>query len=604
MAIQTITETIKQTNREKLREITDSIEKGIKELFSSDRYRQYLTTMSRFPKYSVNNQMLIYMQMPEATRVAGYRIWHNRFGRDVREGQHGIRIIAPVPYKKNIEQEKIDPVTNRPVVGEDGKTVMEEKEVRIPMFRPVTVFDVSQTEGRPLPRLATDLQGSVPNYGIFMEALRRTATVPVLFEPMNERTDGFYDRENRTIHIREGMSEIMTVSALLHEIAHSKLHDSPKEQPVSGDRYEGADPVTELKDRATREVEAESVSFAVCAYYGIATGENSFGYIAGWSRDRDLRELRASLETINRTSCELITDIDRNYAYIMKERSEEINADDTDKAPAPEQEEKSPDPVAVSKDPSYEGPAPDPQTGTADMISFGYTDTNMLPLSKDRALELFESNIPVCLLYADGTEAEAVSAAEITKHEGLFGITRDDWEAVKDKVPARDIEKRFSDSPEDAILIYQLSGSAPENLRFLSYITLKEPPTADNYRAVYTQPLYDRGPRGEVLEDIFDRFNIDRPADFFGHNLSVSDVVALKRGSEISYHYCDSVGFKQLEGFIQPESPEQTEEQTADDGRSRKGQENKQPASGKTKEPAPGKTAKIKKQIKKDEMEI
>ena len=228
MPVQDNSEPKKQTNKERLKEITDSIEKGIKELFESDKYKQYLTTMSRFHHYSVNNQMLIYMQMPNATHVAGFNKWRDQFERNVMKGQRGIKIIAPTPFKKKIEQEKLDPDTKLPILDPDGKVIIEEKEISIPMFKPVTVFDVSQTEGKPLPQLASDLQGNVQNYEVFMEALKRSAPVPITVEPMAGNMDGFYDTERKSIHVREGMSEIQTVSATLHEIAHSKLHDYKK----------------------------------------------------------------------------------------------------------------------------------------------------------------------------------------------------------------------------------------------------------------------------------------------------------------------------------------------------------------------------------------
>jgi len=404
----------KQTNKEKLKDITDSIERGIEELFQSDKYAEYLRTMSHFHKYSVNNTMLIYMQKPDATLVAGFNKWRDQFERNVMKGEKGIKIIAPTPYKKKIEQEKRDPDTNLPMLDADGKVIIEEKEIKIPMFKPVTVFDVSQTDGKPLPQLASDLQGNVQNYEVFMEALRRSSPVPIDFKPIADNADGYFSLDKQKIAIREGMSEVQTVSAVVHEIAHSKLHNQKKiEEPKDAEKYQeveifdvpglffngridpaaipegmyvydlrGSDddpgqPITvenhvtvnhagsvitakpldlgeegrltfteeeglnfvggeisayrffneQRKDRNTEEVEAESISFAVCAYYGIATGENSFGYIATWSKDKELKELRASLETINSTSSELITDIDRHYADIMKEREAEMTVE-------------------------------------------------------------------------------------------------------------------------------------------------------------------------------------------------------------------------------------------------------------------------------------
>ena len=363
----------KTTNRERLQEITAGIEQGIKELFESEKYMRYLSVMSKFHRYSVNNTMLIYMQRPDATLVAGFNKWKNQFERHVKKGEHGITIIAPTPYKKKIEEMKRDPDTHAPILDADGKAVMEEKEIEIPMFRPVKVFDVSQTDGKPLPELASSLSGTVPHYEAFMEALRRSAPVPIEFEPMAENMDGYFSSDQQRIAIREGMSEVQTVSAAVHETAHSKLHDPKKYEAeptwkivmvseggtkhdfrldfateaeaeqaaaeegwryVDENRFEWRLEVEEdltavkqaAKNRNTEEVEAESISYAVCQYFGIQTGENSFGYIASWSKDKELKELRASLETINKTSCELINDIERNYKEICKERGIDLTA--------------------------------------------------------------------------------------------------------------------------------------------------------------------------------------------------------------------------------------------------------------------------------------
>ena len=314
----------KPTNRERLQEITAGIEQGIKELFESEKYRRYLSVMSRFHRYSVNNTMLIYMQRPDATLVAGYNKWKNQFSRHVKRGEHGITIIAPTPYKKKIEEQKLDPDTKAPMLDKDGKVIMEEKEIEIPLFRPVKVFDISQTDGKPLPELASSLSGNVQNYEVFMEALRRSAPVPIEFEPMAANMDGYFSPDRQRIAIRAGMSEVQTVSAAVHEIAHSKLHNYAKAQEEAVRAGDKEPP--KKKDRNTEEVEAESISYAVCQYYSIQTGENSFGYIANWSQGKELPELRASLETINKAAGELIADIDRHYKVICKERGIDLTA--------------------------------------------------------------------------------------------------------------------------------------------------------------------------------------------------------------------------------------------------------------------------------------
>ena len=324
----------KPTNRERLQQITAGIEQGIKELFESEKYMRYLSVMSRFHRYSVNNTMLIYMQKPDATLVAGYNKWKNQFERHVKRGEHGITIIAPTPFKKKIEEQKLDPDTKAPMLDAEGKVIMEEREVEIPMFRPVKVFDVSQTDGKPLPELASSLSGSVQNYEIFMEALRRSAPVPLSVEPMATNMDGYFSPDRQSIAIREGMSEVQTVSAAVHEIAHSKLHNYAKAQEEAARAGDKEPP--KKKDRNTEEVEAESISYAVCQYYGIQTGENSFGYIANWSQGKELPELRASLETINKAAGELIADIDRHYKVICKERGIDLAAQSEQTVPQQE----------------------------------------------------------------------------------------------------------------------------------------------------------------------------------------------------------------------------------------------------------------------------
>ena len=324
----------KPTNRERLQQITAGIEQGIKELFESEKYMRYLSVMSRFHRYSVNNTMLIYMQKPDATLVAGYNKWKNQFERHVKKGEHGITIIAPTPFKKKIEEQKLDPDTKAPMLDAEGKVIMEEREVEIPMFRPVKVFDVSQTDGKPLPELASSLSGNVQNYEAFMEALCRSAPVPLSVEPMAANMDGYFSPDQQRIAIRAGMSEVQTVSAAVHEIAHSKLHNYAKAQEEAARAGDKEPP--KKKDRNTEEVEAESISYAVCQYYGIQTGENSFGYIANWSQGKELPELRASLETINKAAGELIADIDRHYKVICKERGIDLAAQSEQTVPQQE----------------------------------------------------------------------------------------------------------------------------------------------------------------------------------------------------------------------------------------------------------------------------
>ena len=315
----------KPSNRERIKEIVTGIEANIQDLFQSDKFADYLRTMSRFHSYSYNNTILIHMQMPSATHVAGFNKWKNQFGRHVKKGEKGLTIIAPTPFKKRIEEMKLDPDTRAPVLDHDGNVIMEEREVEIPLFRPVKVFDVSQTEGRPLPSLVSSLTGDVQQYEAFMEALRRTSPVPMQFKPLREGLDGFLSLNDQTITIREGMSQVQTVCAAVHEITHAMLHNREREQLTAAAGITDREP-PKPKDKNTKEVEAESVSYTVCQYYGIETSANSLGYIATWSKDKTLPELKASLETISKTANILITSIDRHFQEICKEQGIDLTA--------------------------------------------------------------------------------------------------------------------------------------------------------------------------------------------------------------------------------------------------------------------------------------
>ncbi len=548
----------KQSNKERIREITAGIEKGILELFDSDRYRNYLSTMSRFHHYSLNNVMLIHAQRPDATLVAGYNKWKNSFGRHVKKGERGIQILAPTPYKIKVDKEKLDPDTNLPMLDSDGDPITEEKEITIPMYKVVRVFDISQTEGKPLPQLSFDLTGDVAQYEVFLEALRRTSTVPIEMEPMEKNVDGYFSLTRQAIFIRVDMSQVQTVSAIVHEMAHSRLHNYEKMTELADDGETVLAPAE--KGRNTEEVEAESVSYAVCQYFGIETKDNSFGYIASWSKGKELKELRASLETINKTSSELITSIERHFQEICKERGIDLNAQEAaaPEAAAPSAMPETPTPIAAhAKDfsatesepeQSIDAPLPDPTLSFQQMVCFGYADSDMLPLSKDRAAELMEKDITVYMLYRDGTDAMAFDTEDIVNHDGLFGITRDEWQRVKESVPVRNAEQRFKENPQDAYAIFQLKQDAPQDLHFAP-LGMVGTPQRDNYDAIYTGTLPSRLDPNVTLEDLYFKFNTQHPADFFGHSLSMGDIVAIKQGDRVSYHYCDTVGFKELPGF-------------------------------------------------------
>ena len=745
----------KPTNRERLREITDGIEQGIKELFESEKYMRYLSVMSRFHRYSVNNTMLIYMQKPDATLVAGYNKWKDQFERHVKKGEHGITIIAPTPYKKKIEEQKLDPDTKAPILDKDGKIVTEEKEIEIPMFRPVKVFDVSQTDGKPLPELASSLSGNVPNYEAFMEALRRSAPVPITFEAMAADTDGYFSADHQKIAIRQGMSEVQTVSATVHEIAHSKLHNQKKIQiandeqyqeielfdkpglfsngrivrdnlpegvycyDLRGSDYDPGEPVCveervvvnhagsvllteplelaedgrlmlteeeglnfvggfstltqflqeQRKDRHTEEVEAESISYAVCKYFGIETGENSFGYIASWSQGKELKELRASLETINKTSGTLISDIERHYKEICKERGIDPNAkkepemavldaeanqqealfliddatylhiqpcdsgwdytiydaasmkeldggqldmpelscmkavlqicDDNDldstslrRAPlsmvetlqeaAYEQMQAEASQVTASaqlpeaqEQALDEYPMPDDQVSTPDMQEYGYSYDGMFPVTRERALELDAADLTVYVLHEDNTESMVFDPQEIMDHGGLFGVDHEEWEKspqFHEKVMERqehqqEREQAFLSQNRNCFAIYQVSRDDPQNVRFMNLDWLESHDVSvdrSNYDLIYTAPLSESGTVPEQLEKLYQQFNLEKPVDFHSPSMSVSDIVAIKQDGKVSCHYCDSVGFTQIPGFL-PENPLKNAEMMLED---------------------------------------
>ena len=668
----------KPTNRERLQEITAGIEQGIKELFESEKYMRYLSVMSKFHRYSVNNTMLIYMQRPDATLVAGYNKWKNQFSRHVKRGEHGITIIAPTPYKKKIEEQKLDPDTKAPMLDKDGKVIMEEKEIEIPLFRPVKVFDISQTDGKPLPELASSLSGNVQNYEVFMEALRRSAPVPIEFEPMAANMDGYFSPDRQRIAIRAGMSEVQTVSAAVHEIAHSKLHNYAKAQEEAVRAGDKEPP--KKKDRNTEEVEAESISYAVCQYYSIQTGENSFGYIANWSQGKELPELRASLETINKAAGELIADIDRHYKVICKERGIDLTAQPEQAVPqsAAEETPTTPEPsteyreaLLVLDDTTYlhvqlcdtgwdytlydvatmkqldggqldapelplstaalkicemhdlggqtiqyaplsmietlqeaavqqmqaaakaaasettmlpdapeqhldEYPMPDPTLTQDDLEKCGYLDGDLLPLSKERAYELMERDLTVYIVQQGENPAMAFDTADLDAHDGIFAVTREEWEEcpafdaqVKERMDhQQEREQAFLDHKGDCFAIYQVKHT--DELRDIRYEGLEwiksigRTVQRDNYDLVYTAPLAPGDLKGSVLDNLEYRFNNEHPADYRHPSMSVSDIVAIKRDGKVSCHYCDSFGFAEVPGFL-PDNPLKNAEMAVED---------------------------------------
>ena len=512
---------------EKLKEITDRLEQGIKELFDSERYKEYLRVMSKFHNYSFNNTLLIAMQKPDASLIAGFNAWKNNFKRNVMKGEKGIKILAPSPFKIKQEMEKIDPATQKPVIGADGKPVTEEKEITIPAFKVVSVFDVSQTEGKEIPNLAVDmLTGDVERFKDVFTALEKTSPVPIGFEKIEGGAHGYYHLEEKRIAIDEGMSELQTLKTAIHEIAHAKLHDIDLNAPVTEQ--------TDRPDRRTREVQAESVAYAVCQHYGLDTSDYSFGYVAGWSSRRELDELKSSLETIRSAAAEIINSIDGYLKDLQQEQETEQTAT-----------------------------LPDPTIQITDMQEYGYTWDGMLPLQQETAERLFHEDLEIFCIYEDGTEGAVTSLSELREHAengGLFGVEKAAWKAFYEHTngKAQEEPKAAPELPQekDTFSIYQLKrDDETVDLRFEPYDRLTAAGhTVDmaNYARIY---IADLAPETS-LEDIYTRFNVDHPKDFKGHSLSVSDVVVLHQNGQDTAHYVDSIGYKEVPEFWkQPENP-------------------------------------------------
>ena len=661
-----------KNNAERMKEITDRLEAGIQALFESEQYKAYLTAMSKFHNYSFNNTLLIAMQKPDASLVAGFGKWRDDFERHVKKGEKGIKILAPSPYKVKKQMEKIDPATQKPVIGADGKPVTEEREIEIPAFRVVTVFDVSQTEGKEIPDIAvSELTGSVEQYQDFFAALEKTSPVPIAFESIEGGAHGYYHLEDKRIAIDEGMSELQTLKTAIHEIAHAKLHAIDKDAPAT----EQAD----RPDRRTREVQAESVAYAVCQHYGLDTSDYSFGYVAGWSSGRELSELKASLETIRKAANELITDIDGHLAQLQQEREAKQEAEQPQEQQTPDQTkvpalDPAAEPVVTvlwSESPHLkegqtmplheadalfakldaEYPAgmgydktkfridftfrgqPDNYEGRQD---FGDGDGSLIQhiqsyheyyaqdeswknhVIAETGLEGWEQDkaerdmllgefVPYMKLHCNLSHMEQearrplLSGEELTpEQEAYFHAVLDyvqecrpllnqgqyqlpeppklsDFDQTlqdyKEQVQAEIAQEAAAagmtveeyavagyEAPEqDSFSIYQIkSGDETRDYRFEPYDRLQamgRSVNRANYDLVYTAPLDGT----TTLEDIYRTFNIEQPADFKGHSLSVSDVVVLHQGGKDTAHYCDSFGFQQVPEFLR-ENPLRTTE--------------------------------------------
>lgn len=425
-----------KTTKEKLDEITAGIEEGIKSVFNSENYKDYLTTMSKFHNYSLNNCILIYMQNPYATKVASFKAWSEKFERHVNKGEKGIKIIAPTPYKKKIDVQKIDPNTKQPIKDNEGNPIFEQKEITMPAFKAVTVFDVSQTQGKPLPEIIHSLTGKVTNYEFLKDAIENSAPVPMKFEKLRSGLDGFFSPKEQAITINDSLSEPLTLCAMIHETAHSMLHNPNTSH--------------EKKSRDKEEIEAESVAYSVCKYLGIDTDENSFGYLAVWSKDKDVKELRESLEIINETSSKLINTIEDKYKEILAERN--IPETTEIEGKAAEMPEKSED-ISVNIIP------PSPELTQETLDKFGYIDKDMFPLTKERAEELLDKGCAVYLLFDDNTEAQANDILEIELHYGMLGIEKSEWAKVApdilDKDKQKEKEQKTLPESKDNFIVYE-----------------------------------------------------------------------------------------------------------------------------------------------------
>jgi antirestriction protein ArdC/predicted nucleotidyltransferase/uncharacterized protein YqgV (UPF0045/DUF77 family) len=659
--------------------------------------------MSKFHNYSFNNTLLIAMQKPEATLVAGYKAWQKNFERHVNKGEKAIRILAPAPYKIKEERDKLDPVTGEMMFDENGMPQKEQVEVTIPVFRAVSVFDVSQTDGKPIQELeAQELLSTVEGYEDFVQALMNVAPVPIGFEDIPGDSKGYFHTEEKRIAVQENMSESQTLKTMVHEVAHSMLHN----KEINRDDLMEAP----AKDRNTKEVEAENVAYTVCKHFGIDTSDYSFGYIAGWSSGKDMKELKSSLDTIRKTASELITGIEGalrelqlNHemeqeqskecilliqnedltefslvnvrgmdtqellaalsnmseddklsiqAYLESkgawttelgnEKSrefEEYHLDvrynlDTDEVidvkakiaeqidsnlSVMEQAERLINQLEAEKtiftsdernlivnyayklndmdktrelaeklayqleyaqqdvgltiiDAQAEIDAfPDPMIGLSEMREYGYTWNEMLPLTQEKALELFDHDLPVYLLHNDGSETTVEDRKQITEHEGIFGIEKGDWENER---KLRFMQAELSDNQinkeaqllygsSDKYGIYQVKHNPELNhLRFEGTESLKrmgitkdnfDAIKPENYELIYVGELSElqEQTEGETLEAIYEKFNIDHPEDYRGHSLSVSDIVVLHQNGENSAHFVDSFGFTGLPDFMQ-----------------------------------------------------
>ena len=535
-----------KTEKQKVQEITEKLEQGIKELFESEKYKTYLNTMSKFHNYSFNNTMLIAMQKPDATLVAGFKAWQKNFDRHVKKGEKGIRILAPAPYKIKEERDKIDPVTQELLLDKDGNPQKEEVEITIPAFRAVSVFDVAQTDGKPIPELAAkELLSDVEGYQDMIRAVEAISPVPIELEEIAGDSKGYYDREAKRIAVQENMSESQTLKTMIHEVAHSKLHSKEVEQDEQM-----------RKDRNTKEVEAESIAYTVCQHFGVDTSDYSFGYIAGWSSGRDTKELRASMDTIRRTASELITGIEEQLQELQRNR--EVSQEQTKES------------ILLIQN--------------TDLSEFSLLDVYGMdrPELMQALSEMTDDDKLSIQAYLESRGAWTTEIGNQDSREyGEYHldvryntdtdelIDMKERKAVYDKAMQEELAE--SDSNREAQLlygntdkygIYQLKDNPElDKFRFEGTESLKrmgitkdnfDAVLPENYKLVYMGELAElQGQtQSETLEAIYTKFNIDHPADYKAHSLSVSDIVVLHENGENTAHFVDSFGFTELPKFM------------------------------------------------------
>ena len=534
------------TEKQRVQELTDKLEQGLQDLFNSDSYRNYLSTMSKFHNYSFNNTLLIAMQKPDATLVAGYKAWQKNFERHVNKGEKAIRILAPAPYKIKEERDKIDPVTQELLLDKDGNPQKEEVEITIPAFRAVSVFDLSQTDGKPIPELtAKELLSDVEGYQDMIRAVEAISPVPIKLEEIAGDSKGYYDREAKRIAVQENMSESQTLKTMIHEVAHSKLHSKEVEQDEQM-----------RKDRNTKEVEAESVAYTVCQHFGVDTSDYSFGYIAGWSSGRDTKELRASMDTIRRTASELITGIEEQLQKLQRNR--EVSQEQTKES------------ILLIQN--------------TDLSEFSLLDVYGMdrPELMQALSEMTDDDKLSIQAYLESrgawtTEIGNQDSREYGEYhlDVRYNTDTDELIDMKERKAAHDKamqeELAESDSNREAQLlygntdkygIYQLKDNPElDKFRFEGTESLKrmgitkdnfDAVLPENYKLVYMGELAElQGQtQSETLEAIYTKFNINHPADYKAHSLSVSDIVVLHENGENTAHFVDSFGFTELPKFM------------------------------------------------------